>query len=344
MPRGTWRLDIKADVDAPALASTTVLVEDFLPERIDFDLSPARGGHPPRPDRRSDRCGSGISSAHRAATCRSRATPILRARAQRRRSPQAISSAVTIPAPPRAAGYFEGDRTGADGISTIAVSLPEAPAADRPLELEVITRVSEGSGRPVERRLTHHVAPAGPVIGIKPMFDDVVEEGTQAGFRLIALSADLKPAQMRVKWTLNRVNRRYQWYQEYGDWNWEIVTTRKKVTEGEATLGDAPVEVSAPVDWGSYELVVERLDGDYVASSADFYAGWYVPADTASTPDVLDLSLDRPGYVSGDTAQLRLVPRYAGTALVTVMSNRLIAIEGGRGAERRKPDPARRDR
>ena len=36
-PRGTWRLDLHADPDAPALASTTLLVEDFLPERIDFD-------------------------------------------------------------------------------------------------------------------------------------------------------------------------------------------------------------------------------------------------------------------------------------------------------------------
>ena len=38
-PRGTWRLDLHADPDAPALASTTLLVEDFLPERIDFNLA-----------------------------------------------------------------------------------------------------------------------------------------------------------------------------------------------------------------------------------------------------------------------------------------------------------------
>ncbi|MEO0752264.1 MAG: MG2 domain-containing protein, partial [Pseudomonadota bacterium] len=38
-PRGAWTLDIKADPDAPALASQSVLVEDFLPERIEFDLT-----------------------------------------------------------------------------------------------------------------------------------------------------------------------------------------------------------------------------------------------------------------------------------------------------------------
>ncbi len=212
-------------------------------------------------------------------------------------------------------------------MTRVPVGLPDAPADDRPLTLELNTRVSEGSGRPVERRLTRDIAPAGAVIGIKPMFEDVVEEGSSAAFQLIALGDDLKPTKMPVKWTLNRVYRQYQWYQAHGDWNWEVITTRKEVSKGEALLGGAPVEVSGAVSWGSYELVVERMDGDYVASSADFYAGWYVPADTASTPDVLDLSLDKPGYVSGQTAQLRLVPRYAGTALVTVMSNRLVSMK-----------------
>ena len=39
VPRGAWRLDIIADPADGPLASQTVLVEDFLPERIDFDLA-----------------------------------------------------------------------------------------------------------------------------------------------------------------------------------------------------------------------------------------------------------------------------------------------------------------
>ncbi|MDN3712779.1 MG2 domain-containing protein [Paracoccus cavernae] len=35
-PRGTWRLEIRAEADGPALATTRMMVEDFLPERIDF--------------------------------------------------------------------------------------------------------------------------------------------------------------------------------------------------------------------------------------------------------------------------------------------------------------------
>ena len=42
-PRGTWRLDIYSDPKAPSLASERFLVEDFLPERIDFDIAVPEG-------------------------------------------------------------------------------------------------------------------------------------------------------------------------------------------------------------------------------------------------------------------------------------------------------------
>src|SRR5690606_27768372 len=128
-------------------------------------------------------------------------------------------------------------------------------------------------------------------------------------------------------WTLNRVETRYQWYQQYGEWEWEPITTRSRIATGDLTSGNDPLEIAAPVDWGRYELVVETRDGEYAASSVDFHAGWYAPADTATTPDLLELSLDRAAYRSGDTAQLRIVPRHAGMATVTVMSNRLISLQ-----------------
>ena len=72
------------------------------------------------------------------------------------------------------------------------------------------------------------------------MFDEVAAEGSEAGFELIALAPDLTPMPMRVKWTLNRVETRYQWYQLYGNWNWEPVTRRTRVATGEAQLGSDP--------------------------------------------------------------------------------------------------------
>lgn len=324
-PRGTWSIEILADTDAPALVRRQVLIEDFLPERIDFDLSlpggPIRPGDTP-PLSIAARYLFGAPGAGLGVEGSARLRPRRELDGFRGyqfgRHDEAVS--------PQTA-YLEGGETGADGRAVVPMSIPAATLNDRPYEVEAIIGVNEASGRPVERRLTQVLAPAGPLIGIKPAFDGVVPEGGEAGFQILAIGPDLAPAPMRVKWTLNRIETRYQWYQQYGNWNWEPITTRSRVATDEADLADTPATVSASVDWGRYELVVERLDGEYVASSVEFYAGWYAPADASQTPDTLEVSLDKPGYASGETAQFRIVPRYAGTALVTVMSNRVIDMQ-----------------
>ncbi len=104
------------------------------------------------------------------------------------------------------------------------------------------------------------------------------------------------------------------------------VTRRERVAEGDLSL-TGPTEIAAPVTWGEYELQVERNDGSVAASSVAFSAGWFAAADAAATPDTLELSLDKAAYAAGDTATLRIVPRFAGTALVTVLSNRLVSMQ-----------------
>ncbi|WP_299845396.1 alpha-2-macroglobulin family protein [uncultured Roseovarius sp.] len=324
-PRGTWTIEIKADVDAPALVSRQVLVEDFLPERIDFELSLPEGRIRP-----GDTPPLAVEARYLfgapGAGLKVEGTASLRAKRQLPDFPgyqfgryDEIAGAQT--------SYLDGGATGEDGRAVLPMPVPAAKLADRPYEVEAIIRVQEGSGRPVERRLTQMLAPAGPLIGIKPEFDGVVSQGTEAAFQIVGIDRELTSAPMQVRWTLNRVETRYQWYQQYGNWNWEPITTRSRVATAEISLKDGPFSVSTPVDWGRYELVVERLDGAYVATSVDFYAGWYAPADASQTPDTLELSLDKPDYRSGDTAELRIVPRYAGTAMITVMSNRVIDMQ-----------------
>ncbi len=320
--RGTWSVEIKADPEAPALASRRFLVEDFLPERIDFDLSlpdiPLRAGTVAPLDIEARYLfgapGAGL---------RVEGTLSLRARRDLEAAPGYQFGRHDEVAVTRS-DYIESAETDAAGRAVMMLTLPEVAQADRPYELETVLRVQEGSGRPVERSLTRALAPNSPLIGIKPEFDLVVPEGAEAGFRIMAIGADLEPVPMRLRWTLNRVETRYQWYRQRGNWHWEPITSRSRIATGELMLEGAPLPVSAPVDWGRYELVVERLDGPYVASSVGFDAGWYAPADTSQTPDMLELSLDREGYRSGEQARLRIVPRYAGTALITVMANRLI--------------------
>ncbi|KIC22085.1 PAN domain-containing protein [Leisingera sp. ANG-Vp] len=323
-PRGTWRIEIKSDLKAPALASRQILVEDFLPERIDFDQDVANADSLQPGGAAQISLQADYLFGAPGAGLKVEGDIRLTAASTLEQWPGFQFGRYDEPSSAQTA-YFGGQETGADGHAAFPAGLPDTiPAEGKPLLAALTTRVADGAARPVERSLELPVKPAGPVIGIKPLFDEVAAEGAEAGFEMIALAPDFTPMPMRVKWTLNRVETRYQWYQLYGNWNWEPVTRRTRIATGEAQLGSDPLPLSQPVEWGRYELVVERLDGSYASAALDFYAGWYAPAGSQDTPARLELSLDRENYTPGDTARLRIVPQAAGTALVSVVSNRLI--------------------
>ncbi|WP_114966051.1 alpha-2-macroglobulin family protein [Alkalilacustris brevis] len=326
-PRGMWRLELFSDDPDRPLASHGLLVEDFLPERIDFDLSLPEG-----PIRLGDSPQLSIEARYLfgadAADLPIEGAVTLRAAEALAGFPGFRFGQHDDPFRPVSESLPFGERTDDSGRASLLLPLPDIADPARPLEMVLALRLSEGSGRPVERRLTHPLTPEAPVLGIRPLFDDVVPEGDEARFQVVAVGAEGAPAPARLSWTINRVETRYQWYQLYGQWNWEPVTRRERIASGEVTLdGSGPAQIAAPVGWGRHELRIERLDGPYAAASTAFNAGWYAAGDTVDTPDMLELSLDRADYTPGDTAQLRLVPRHAGTALVSVMSNRLIDMQ-----------------
>ncbi|MBL9048239.1 MAG: alpha-2-macroglobulin family protein, partial [Tabrizicola sp.] len=313
-PRGVWRLEMYADLEAPALAAKTFLVEDFLPERIDFELTmgdePLSLGTDVAPELSLaaeylfGAPGAGLAIEGEV---------LLSAASGLEDFPGYVFGRYDLPFSAQMQSLDPAE-TDEGGNALVPVYLPVIDEPYRPLEARVTVRVAEGSGRPVERSLTEVLAPAAPMIGVKPLFDWVVPEGTEARFQLVAVGPDLKPADMDVAWQVVRVQYDYQWYQSYGSWSWEPIVTRTPVAEGQAKLGAEPVEVAAKLEWGNYEIVVQELGGGKAATSTEFYAGWYAPADASATPDTLELSLDKEAYKPGETATLRIVPRAAGTA------------------------------
>jgi alpha-2-macroglobulin len=215
-PRGQWRLEVLADLEAAPLAVRTVLVEDFLPERIDFTLTLED-----RPIGLDDAPDLTIEAKYLfgapGADLAIEGEVILRSARTVAGFDGYRFGLEDEPFNTRVEG-FGGDVTDAAGRAQFGVLLPQVSDPLRPLEAIVVARVSEGSGRPVERRVSRALAPSAPVIGIKPMFDDVVPEGSDARFSLIALGPDLSPQPMQIAWELTRIETRYQWYQEYGNW------------------------------------------------------------------------------------------------------------------------------
>ncbi|WP_054302835.1 alpha-2-macroglobulin family protein [Gemmobacter sp. LW-1] len=325
-PRGVWKMQVYADLEAKPLATQTFLVEDFLPERIDYALT-----LPDTPLAPGDVAEIGVEAKYLfgapGADLAIEGEVLLRAAKGLPAWPGYVFGRHDQPFDARMEAIASGTRTDAAGKATVAAALPEADDPGRPLEARFTLRIAEGSGRPVERRVETPLVPVSPMIGVKPLFDGTVPENAEARFALIGVGTDLAATPMKAAWELTRVETNYQWYSYSGNWNWEPVTTRTRIASGEVDLGADPVQVSAPVQWGEYELSVSRIDGTPAETSTSFYAGWYAPADATATPDTLELSLDKPAYRPGETAKLRMVPRAAGKALVMVMSDRLIAMQ-----------------
>lgn len=325
-PRGVWRMEVFADPDAAALASQTFLVEDFLPERIDYTLN-----LPETPLKPGDVAELAVEAHYLfgapGADLGIEGEVLLRAAKELPGFPGYVFGRHDAPFSAVMEAIEPGTRTDAAGKATVFAAIPETEEAGQPLEARFTLRIAEGSGRPVERRAQTILAPAAPMIGVKPMFDGEVPENGEARFQVIGVGEGDAPVPMQVAWELNRIETHYQWYQYSGSWNWEPVTNRTRIAKGTADLAGAPVEIAAPVQWGEYELAVSRVDGTPAETSTTFYAGWYAPADTSATPDTLELSLDKPAYRPGETAKLRLVPRAAGKALVMVLADRLVSMQ-----------------
>ncbi len=327
--RGSWQVRLYADPEGSSIAETSVLVEDFQPERLAFDLvteAKALGVGSPAIIDLTARYLYGATA------------PGL-----------SIDGDIDIRAAdglPGFAGYrfgladerFEpfrdpidlGAFTDEEGKATIQVDMPQTQQTTRPLQAQIVVRIADTNGRAVERRLSLPVTPEVPMIGIKPQFDgDEVEEGATANFDVIVVDPDgARIDASGLTWRLERIVSDYQWYRSDGNWNYEIVTSAERIATGEVAADAAgPVTVSANVDWGRYRLTVERLGDEPAASSYEFYAGWYVSSASSQTPDVLDVALDKPAYRVGEMAKLRLDPRFAGIALVTVVDDRLITMK-----------------
>ena len=220
--------------------------------------------------------------------------------------------------------------TDGKGTAMIPVELDEVPDATKPLEARLTIRMREASGRAVERSLTVPVERLDTMIGVKPAFaGGQIGDGETAKFDVIAVAPDGARAGLAdVTWNLVKIERNFQWYQVNGSWNYEPVTYTKRVASGRFDLtADAAAEIAAKVEWGRYRLEVAGADASGPATSVEFNAGWYVQASAGDTPDMLQVTLDKQAYKPGETARVNITPRFAGTALVQVVSDRLITMK-----------------
>ncbi|QQR34665.1 alpha-2-macroglobulin family protein [Devosia oryziradicis] len=328
--RGSWTARLYADPEGEALSSTSFLVEDFEPERLAFDVTAPEG----------PMAIGEVTPVDVAAKYLYGATaPNLAVEADAIISPRTTLDAFPGYTFGRVDDTAETSReplglvgtTDEAGNAVAEIVLPEPYATTRPLEAQVLLRLVDSNGRTIERSISRPVLATVDRIGIKPTFDDAsgLAEGSQASFDIVAVSPEGEAiAKTGLNWTISRIDTNYQWYRNGSTWQWEAITTSREIATGTVdTPEGGPVTIGANVDWGLYRVEVESTGDNPTSSSYEFYAGYYYAEAGSDTPDTLQVALDKSAYKVGDTAQLKLDPQFAGTALVMVVDNRVIAME-----------------
>lgn len=326
---GTWRARLHADPKADAITQVSFLVEDYVPERLDLTLTEGRGRLAPEETKTVDIAGRFLYGPP-AAGMAIEGDVIVRPSAkdlagyEGYRFGEADESVSPVRQP------LEGLPTTDDaGKAALAIALPAVTKTARPLEANVIVRLREAGGRTIERSIVLPVSLDTPRIGIKPLFNaSALGEGETARFDVVLLDAEDKQAAGVLDWTLVRLDTSWQWYRRDGYWTYESQTITRKVANGIVDAAvDAPATVFADVDYGRYRLEVSSADAGGALTSVVFNAGWYTGGETAESPEMLDVALDKATYQPGETAKLRIASKQGGKALVAVLGRDLISAE-----------------
>ncbi|MGE0564483.1 MAG: alpha-2-macroglobulin [Pseudolabrys sp.] len=319
---GTWRVRAYADPKRPALGEAAFMVEDYVPDRLEFSLATAAAAIPRGAPAKINVDGKFLYGAP-AAELSLEGEIVVASAAERPGFAGYVFGLSDEDVPPVRQPLGDLPQTDKDGKATFDLELADIPATARPLEARLTVRMAESGGRAVERKLTVPVAAEGVAIGVKPTFSGrSLSDGDNASFDVVVIAADGKrEARKGLRWELLRVETRYQWYRQQGSWQYEPVKSTTRVANGAVDVNaDLPAKLSMPVTWGRYRLEVSGDDG--VRTALSFDAGFYAES-SADTPDLLDVALDKKEYRPGDVMSVAVTARSAGRLTLSVFSDKL---------------------
>jgi uncharacterized protein YfaS (alpha-2-macroglobulin family) len=323
--RGTWRIAAYTDPKGSSVGEASFLVEDYVPERLELNLTPKAEALRPGQPAPVDLAARYLYGAPGADLAVSGEVTVAAASTSGIKGLDGYTIGLDDEAVEASTAEIEQSATtDAQGRASLQIPVQDV-AAPRPTEARITLRVAEAGGRAVERSVTLPILPKGPVVAVRKAFSGQLGEGANATFDVVlADPTGRRLASSNVAWRLSRVERRYQWYNSDGRWGYEPVQTTRRVADGRLNVvAGAPARISAPVEWGTYRLDVNAADlGETAQTSLSFTVGWSGD-QTADTPDLLDMTLDKASYRDGETMQLRLNPRFKGKATLAVVGDRV---------------------
>lgn len=201
----------------------------------------------------------------------------------------------------------------------------EFPAPDKAIQSPLKTRVTasllELGGQPISTELQQSYWPSQHLVGLKPLFADAsVPENSEARFEVIRVdpAGNLLAAQ-RLTATLFTESYDYYWdYIQDKGWQQRGIRNQYPVSQQQIEIpAGQKGQLDLAVTAGRYRLELEDADTK-LKTAYSFTAGWQTTINAQSQPKRLELSLDKPMYQAGETAQLSLNLPAAAEVLLSV--------------------------
>ncbi len=322
---GTWTVEVRADPQAPPIGQAEFRVDAFVPDRMAVDL-----GH--LPDAILPGTPAEIPVTARflygapAAGLTGKVTYTLTLDPSPFVAYNAYHFGLIDEAYAPQTQDAELAATDAQGRTSYALAIAQAPDTTHPLKADLTVEVDDPSGHGAHATASLPLRGTGPLLGIRPAFaDDAVNAGSEAAFDIVALRPDGTPTALTAKMRL--VRERPDWHVVMRDSlaRYEVVYRDEPLeTRDIAIPATGPLHIAKTLDWGRYRIEVTQ-PGGMSATSYRFRSGW---ADSGSpdVPDRVDVSADRRDVPAGQTVRIHIAPPFAGEATLAVLTDKVLSL------------------
>ena len=196
---GTWRVAAYSDPKAVSVGEVSFLVEDYVPDRLDFDLTTKATSISPSSPAEILLDGRFLYGAPAAGLDIEGEVNIAKAAERTGYPGYSFGLDATDQADQdedvgtESIPLADLPQTNEAGEATFTVALDKVPASSKPLEANVVVRLAEPGGRAVERKLTLPIEPKANMIGVKPLFSGrSLSDNDTANFDVAMVAPDGK--------------------------------------------------------------------------------------------------------------------------------------------------------
>lgn len=313
---GAYRLELWVPGATSPLATQTVNVEDFVPNRISAKVTAGAAYWLPGEEHPITVKGEQLSGG----PARERKTGAVVILEKKPWKPEQWPDYTFSNEAPFNTDVRDLGEATTDGLGEAGYTFAWHPAKDlsAPLEATLRGEVFELGGRGVSARTSTYVFPAPAVVGLAaangtaPNSLDVAVAAVQPDGSAAPLESAIVTLEKK-QWSY--YVRRYSSHNE-ANWSDDFLTLQTETVP--LVNGKGSITLSVPEGYGTYRIKVQGADSPQYATQSFWSYGGRAQLADSSRPSLITLTADKKGYVPGDTATVRIESPFDGNAIVVV--------------------------